>query len=94
MAGGNAGARIDRAFAAWSASTGATHFKPAWENRMKSVALFVAIAAVFAFVSYGASAMPMSSLKEVKSADQNLQTVSGGCGRWRHRGPHGHCRPN
>jgi hypothetical protein len=56
--------------------------------------LFVAIAAVFAFVSYGASAMPMSSLKEVKSADQNLQTVSGGCGRWRHRGPHGHCRPN
>ena len=60
----------------------------------KEIALFAAVAAFLTFAMFGAQAMPMAPLKGVaKSADQ-ITPVSGGCGRWRHRGPHGHCRHN
>jgi hypothetical protein len=57
----------------------------------KQLALFAAIAAVFAFMTFGAQAMPAAPLKSVaKSADQVTQ-VRDGCGPHRWRGPHGHC---
>jgi len=57
----------------------------------KEFALLAAVAAVFAFMTFGAQAMPAASLKSVaKSADQVTQ-VRDGCGPHRFRGPHGHC---
>ncbi|HTT48154.1 MAG TPA: hypothetical protein VMG39_09150 [Pseudolabrys sp.] len=57
----------------------------------KEFALLAAVAAVFAFMTFGAKAMPAASLKAVTaSADQVIQ-VRDGCGRHRWRGPHGHC---
>lgn len=51
----------------------------------KEFALLAAVAAVFAFMTFGAQAMPAAPLKSVaKSADQVTQ-VRDGCG------PHGHC---
>ena len=59
----------------------------------KELALFAAIAAVFAFMTFSVQAMPAAALKGVaKSSDRVIQ-VRGGCGPYRHRGPHGHCRP-
>jgi len=50
------------------------------------------IAAVFAFMTYSAQAMPAAPLKGVYSSGHVVQ-VSGGCGPRRHRGPLGHCHP-
>lgn len=61
---------------------------------IRCLALFASTAAVLAFVSFSAQAMPASSLKGVKSSDQTITQVSGGCGRGWHRGRHGHCRRN
>jgi len=58
----------------------------------KEFALFAAIAAMLSIIAFSAQAMPAASLKSaVKSSDQVIQ-VRDGCGRHRHRGPHGHCR--
>jgi len=58
----------------------------------KEFALFAAVAAAFAFMTFSAQAMPAAPLKDIaKSTDQVIQ-VRGGCGPHRHRGPHGHCR--
>jgi hypothetical protein len=47
---------------------------------------------MLSIISISAQAMPAASLKStVKSSDQVIQ-VRDGCGRHRHRGPHGHCR--
>jgi len=60
----------------------------------KEFAVFAAIAALFAFVSFGAQAMPAASLQGVSKANSQVIQVAGGCGRGWHRGPHGHCRRN
>ncbi len=53
--------------------------------------LLAAIAALFAFTTLGAQAMPAAPLNGVSQSDQVIQ-VRGGCGPHRHRGPRGHCR--
>jgi hypothetical protein len=58
----------------------------------KELVLFATIAAVFAFMTYSARAMPAAPLKGVYSSGHVVQ-VSGGCGPRRHRGPLGHCHP-
>lgn len=57
----------------------------------KELALFVAVAAMFTFVTFSAQAMPAASLKGVTKSDQITQ-VRDGCGRGWYRGRHGHCR--
>lgn len=57
----------------------------------KELALFVAIAAMFTFVSFNAQAMPTAALKGVTKSDQITQ-VRGGCGKYRYRDRWGHCR--
>jgi hypothetical protein len=59
----------------------------------KEFALFAAIAAVFAFMTFGAQAMPAAPLAGVSKASGHVVQGRGGCGPFRHRGPHGHCRP-
>lgn len=62
------------------------------DNKMgKEFSLLAAIAAVFALLTFGAQAMPAAPLKGIAKSNPVIQT-SGGCGHWRHRGPHGHCR--
>jgi len=56
----------------------------------KELALFASIAALFTFIAFSAQAMPADSLKGASNSSQMIQ-VSGGCGRFRHRGPGGHC---
>ncbi len=70
----------------------AAAFYFALRGRLRGAILaLAAIAAVFAFMTFGAQAMPAASLKSVaKSADQVTQ-VRDGCGPHRFRGPHGHC---
>ena len=58
----------------------------------KELVLFATIAAVFAFMTYSAQAMPAAPLKGASSSGHVVQ-VSGGCGPYRHRGPRGYCRP-
>ena len=60
----------------------------------KELALLAAIAAVFTFVTFSANAMPAAPLKGAAASTQNVETVSGGCGRYWHRGPRGGCRHN
>jgi hypothetical protein len=60
------------------------------ETQMR-IALFAAVAAIFACVS-SAQAMTAASLKGLSKSD-SIVHVRGGCGPLRHRGPHGHCRP-
>jgi len=57
----------------------------------KAFGLWTAVAAVFAVMTFGAQAMPAAPLKGIAKSNQVIH-VSGGCGPWRHRGPHGHCR--
>jgi hypothetical protein len=52
------------------------------------------IAALFTFIAFGAQAMPVAKLKGIAAASDQVTPVRDGCGRWRHRGPHGHCRHN
>jgi hypothetical protein len=59
----------------------------------KELALFASIAALFTFIAFSAQAMPTAPLKGVSNSNQVIQ-VRDGCGRFRHRGPHGHCRHN
>ena len=54
--------------------------------------LFAAIAAVFAFMTFSAQAMPAAPLQGASKADGQVIQVRDGCGRHRHRGPMGHCR--
>ena len=58
------------------------------------ISLLAAIAALFTLATFDAQAMPASPLKSLTNTDQTITQVSGGCGRFRHRGPHGHCRRN
>ena len=60
----------------------------------KQFALIASVAAILSLASFGAQAMPMSSLKGVSNSDRTITQVSGGCGRHWHRGPRGHCRHN
>ena len=46
----------------------------------KEFALFAAIAAVFAFMTFGAQAMPAVPLAGVAKASGHVVQVSGGCG--------------
>jgi hypothetical protein len=59
----------------------------------KELALFASIAALFTFIAFSAQAMPAAPLKGVSNSSQVIQ-VRDGCGRFRYRGPHGHCRHN
>jgi hypothetical protein len=56
--------------------------------------LLATIAALFTFVAFGAQAMPVAKLKGITAASDQVTPVRDGCGRWMHRGPHGHCRHN
>lgn len=59
----------------------------------KEFALFAVIAALFAFMSVSAQAMPAASLQQgASSASSQATPVAGGCGRGWYRGPYGHCR--
>jgi hypothetical protein len=59
---------------------------------MRQLTLFAAMAAMLSIIAFSAQAMPAASFKSaVKSSDQVIQ-VRDGCGRHKHRGPHGHCR--
>lgn len=57
----------------------------------KELALFVAIAAMFTFVTLSAQAMPAAALKGAAKSDQVTQ-VNDGCGRHYYRNRWGHCR--
>jgi hypothetical protein len=57
----------------------------------KELALFVAIAAMFTFVTFSVQAMPAAQLKGLTKSDQITQ-VRGGCGRGWYRNRWGHCR--
>jgi hypothetical protein len=54
------------------------------------LSLFAAIAAAFAFLTFGAQAMPAAPLKGASQSDQLIQ-VRDGCGRHRFRDRFGHC---
>jgi hypothetical protein len=58
----------------------------------KEFALVASIAALFTFIAFGAQAMPAAAALTGVSNSGHVIHVSGGCGRHRHRGPHGHCR--
>lgn len=60
----------------------------------KELALFATIATLFTFVAVSAQAMPAAA--PIKGASNSSQVihVSGGCGRFMHRGRYGHCRRN
>ena len=60
---------------------------------MRTLSMLAAVAAVFTFVSFGAEAMPVSSLKGVTQSDQSIVHVSGRCGRGWHRNRWGRCVP-
>jgi hypothetical protein len=59
----------------------------------KELALFAAIAAVFAFMIFSAQAMPAAPLQGVAKSTDHVIQVRDGCGPYRHRGPRGFCRP-
>lgn len=60
----------------------------------KELLLSTVVAALFAFVTFSAQAMPASPLAGINKGDQMVVQVAGGCGRGYHRGPRGHCRRN
>jgi hypothetical protein len=68
-------------------------------NRRKThmrhmIAAIVVVAGASFFATMGASAAPVSGKAIAQMTGQSGQViqVSGGCGRFWHRGPHGHCR--
>jgi hypothetical protein len=64
------------------------------ENQMRTIVLVASLICGLVIPEL-ASAMPMApSDTVVKSANQNIVHVSGGCGPRRHRGPRGGCRWN
>jgi hypothetical protein len=64
------------------------------ENKMRTIVLVASLICGLVIPEL-ASAMPMApSDAVVKSANQNVVHVSGGCGPRRHRGPRGGCRWN
>jgi hypothetical protein len=57
----------------------------------KEFALLAAIAALFAFTTFSAQAMPAAALHSAVKATGQVIQVRDGCGPHRWRGPHGHC---
>jgi len=58
----------------------------------KELALFVAIAAVFTFVTFSAQAMPVAALKGATKFYRAITQVRDGCGRGWYRNRWGRCR--
>jgi hypothetical protein len=58
------------------------------------IAAIVVVAGASFFATMGASAAPVSgkAIAQMTGQSDHVIQVSGGCGRFWHRGPHGHCR--
>ena len=60
----------------------------------RELLLSALVAAMFAFATFSAQAMPAPSLGGIGKDNPMITPVAGHCGRGYHRGPHGHCRRN
>jgi hypothetical protein len=63
-------------------------------NEMQKLLMFFSVLSVALITALSAQALPAATSTSGVTASKSTIFVSGGCGRHRHRGPHGHCRWN